>query len=60
MKLKENNNVETGILIKRDDDILDMKKCQMRHLNLGKLGIGKEAELAQFLKTFRSHTRIGK
>ena len=45
MKLKQNNNEESGVLTKMEEEIPDRKKCRRLQLDLEELGTGKEAEL---------------
>ena len=45
MKGQQVNNVETGILNKRNGEILGRKKWRRKQLDLQKLGNGKEVEL---------------
>jgi hypothetical protein len=45
MELKQNNNVESGVLTKMEEKIVDRKKCRRKRLDLQELGTGKEAEL---------------
>ena len=44
MKLKQNNNVESGVLTKMEEEIPDRKKCRRLQLHLEESGTGNEAE----------------
>jgi hypothetical protein len=60
MKLKQNSNVETGVVTKMVEDILERKKCRRSQLDLEESGSGKEADLYIHLMTVRLHTLIDK